>query len=71
MTALAAQRERDTMEVTITARAFASDRRPREVSCLVDADGTVRVWDAVARSFTLCHRLSAAAKSEARRLAGV
>lgn len=54
--------------VTIRARAFSGDGL-RKHQCLVDTDGTVRVWDPVAGHYTACHRLSAKAKAKARKLA--
>ena len=52
--------------VTIRCRAFAGDRL-REHRCLVSADGTVRVWDAVAGHYTTCHSMSPQAQQRARR----
>ena len=43
--------------VTIRAAAFTGDRT-RNHRCAVDIDGTVRVWDATAGHYTVCHALS-------------
>ena len=52
--------------VYIKARAFTGDKI-RLNKCLVDSDGTVRVWDSVANSFTACHILSKAAVTRCRK----
>lgn len=55
-------------KVTARAKAF-STQGIREHRFLVDADGTVRVWDDIAGHYTLCHALSPAAERRIRRLA--
>lgn len=54
--------------VTIRAKAF-SGGRVQEHECMVDADGTVRVWDSVAGHYTTCHILTESAQDRARKLA--
>lgn len=54
--------------VTIRARAFSCEDS-QENRCLVDADGTVRVWDEVAGYFTHCHILSEKDQRRARKRA--
>ena len=54
--------------VTIKAKAF-SGGRVENCRCMVDADGTVRVWDSVAGHYTTCHSLSKSAQERARKLA--
>ncbi len=51
--------------VTIRARAF-DEEGIRAHRCTVDADGSVRVWDDVAKHYTLCHFLSEGAQQLAR-----
>lgn len=58
-----------TKTVTIRAKAFATEG-VRTNRCVVDADGTMRVYDSVAGHYTTCHSLSAAAIRRIRRLAG-
>ena len=55
-------------EITIRAKAF-SGRKIETVRCMVDDDGTVRVWDSVAGHYTRCHVLSESAQRRARKLA--
>lgn len=53
--------------ITLRCRAFANDIiRTHRIA--VDADGTVRVLDAVAGHYTTCHSLSRAAIRKARKL---
>jgi hypothetical protein len=54
--------------VTAKAKAF-SGEGVREHKCMVAADGTVRVWDAVAGHYTTCHGLSESAQHRIRKLA--
>ena len=56
--------------ITIRARAFTGST-VRPVRCLVEPDGTVRVWDSVAGHWTTCHALTADAQRRARKAAGV
>jgi hypothetical protein len=57
-------------EMTITARCKAFDGEGvRENKIRIDADGTIRVWDAVAGHYTTCHGLSKAAQGRLRKLA--
>jgi hypothetical protein len=56
--------------VMIRARAFTGDR-VRAHQCLVDSDGTVRVWDSIAGHYTACHILDNRAARRARKLAEV
>lgn len=61
-----------TTETKFTARCKAfSTEGVRMNAISVDADGTVRVWDDVARCYTTCHSLSAAAQRRLRKLAKV
>jgi hypothetical protein len=43
--------------------------RTRSYQMLVDADGSVRVYDSIAGYYTRCHSLSETARRRARRLA--
>ena len=52
---------------TITAAAFTGEPR-RHHDVVVDANGTVRVWDSVGQLYTATHALSAAGQELARRL---
>ena len=55
---------------TITTRARAFAGRPiEEVRCRLEPDGTVLVWDSVAKHYTRCHSLSESAQRRIRRLA--
>lgn len=54
--------------VTIRAKAF-SHEGVRENKCMVESDGTVRVWDSVAGHYTTCHVLADSATRRARKLA--
>jgi hypothetical protein len=47
--------------VTVRAKAFTGGKI-ETVRCIVDADGTVRVWDSVAGYYTTCHILSESAQ---------
>ena len=54
---------------TVTVRnAFSTERGTYRA--IVDADGTVRVWDSVAKHYTRCHSLTATQVASARRRAG-
>ena len=53
--------------VTVTCKAFGG--RIGTHTCSVDADGTVRVWDSVARYYTTCHSLSNRTMQRLRKLA--
>lgn len=53
--------------VTVRCKAFTCDR-VRLNRCMVDADGTVRVWDDVAGYYTTCHCLNEATQRRIRRL---
>jgi hypothetical protein len=57
-----------TDKMIITVRAKAWDRVER-IRCMVERDGTVRVYDDVAGHYTLCHRLSKSAQARIRKLA--
>lgn len=57
-----------TQDKTITCRANAFGRI-ETIRCMVEADGTVRVWDSIAGHYTLCHRLSQSAVARIRKLA--
>ena len=54
--------------ITTRARAF-SGRSIEECRCRLDADGSVLVWDDLARHYTRCHSLSESAQRRIRRLA--
>lgn len=54
--------------LTVRARAFAGQGvRTHEVT--VHADGTIRVWDAVAGHYTTCHSLSRQTQARIRKQA--
>jgi hypothetical protein len=53
---------------TVTTRANAFGKI-ETIKATVDADGTVRVWDAVAGYFTTCHRLGKSALVRIRKMA--
>ncbi len=55
-------------EVTVRAKAF-NGQGVREHKCLIDADGTVSVWDDVAGHYTTCHSLGDSAIRRIRALA--
>jgi hypothetical protein len=55
-------------DVTMRCRAFTGEGI-RKNRIRVDADGTVRVFDAVAGYYTTCHVLGAAAQRRAKRMA--
>lgn len=55
-------------EIIMKAKAFRNDG-PRTYRMAVEDDGTVLVWDSVAKHFTTCHSLSKHALKRARRLA--
>jgi hypothetical protein len=57
-----------TTEITARAKAF-SNECIKSHKFSVDADGTVRVWDAVAGHYTTCHSLSKSAEARIRKLA--
>jgi len=53
--------------VIVTARVKAFTHQPIDnYSCMVDQDGTVRVYDAIARHYTLCHALDSQTKDRIR-----
>ncbi len=54
--------------VKAKAKAF-SGEGVREHRFSVDADGTVRVWDSVAKHYTTCHSLGRAAVERIKNLA--
>lgn len=54
--------------ITTRARAF-SAHGVETIVASVDCDGTVRVWDTVARHYTTCHSLTTSAVRRIRRLA--
>ena len=56
--------------ITTRARAFAG-RGVEEVRCRLDADGSVLVWDDLARHYTRCHSLGQSAQRRIRRLVKV
>ena len=55
-------------EITARAKAF-SNEGIKSHKFTVSADGTVRVWDAVAGHYTTCHSLSPSAERRIRKLA--
>ena len=57
-----------TREITCRARAFAG-RGIETIRCRLDADGSVLVWDSLARHYTRCHSLGESAIRRIRRLA--
>lgn len=57
-----------TKTVTVKCKAFSGGRIAAH-RCMVDADGTVRVYDDVAGYYTTCHSLSPATQSRIRKLA--
>ena len=58
----------NTTEITARAKAF-SNQGIKSHKFSVDADGTVRLWDAVAGHFTTCHSLSKSAEARIGKLA--
>lgn len=54
---------------TATCRPWTGDARLREHRVCVEPDGTVLVWDEIARAYTRVHALSASAIRRLRRLA--
>lgn len=58
-----------TKETKITCRAKAFAGRLENIRCIVDATGTIRVWDSVAGHYTTCHGLSDSAQRRIRKLA--
>lgn len=55
---------------TITAKAKAFSSEPVKThKFTVEADGTVRVWDSVAKHYTSCHSLSKSAIARIRKIA--
>lgn len=55
-------------KLTVRARAFTG--HPIETHrVLVEADGTIRVYDSIAGHYTVCHALSKSAERRIRRLA--
>jgi hypothetical protein len=54
------------MEITIKIMCWGTMQTRR---VMVDADGTVRVWDSVAGHYTLCHGLNAGQQARIRRAA--
>jgi hypothetical protein len=57
-----------TAEIKVRAKAF-TGRGIESVAVMVDADGTVRVYDDVAGHYTACHALGPHAIRRIRRLA--
>ena len=57
-----------TIEIEARAKAF-SGEGVKSHRFAVDADGSVRVWDAVAGHYTNCNSLSDSAKARIRKLA--
>lgn len=57
----------ETKIVTIRARAFSAEGI-RTHRVMVESDGSVLVWDAVAGYYTSCHSLSASAIRRARKM---
>ena len=58
----------NTTEITARAKAFSHEGIKSHKFC-VDADGTVRVWDAVAGHYTTFHGLRKSAEARIRKLA--
>ncbi len=58
----------ETKTVTVKCKAFSGGRIAAH-RCMVDADGTVRVYDDVAGYYTTCHSLSEATQRRIRKLA--
>jgi hypothetical protein len=57
-----------TQEITARAKAFRREG-VKSHKFSVEADGTVRVWDAVAGYYTTCHSLGKSAEARIRKLA--
>lgn len=55
--------------ITMETKAFSNENR-RVYRLSVDRDGTVRVWDSVAKNFTTCHCMTERSMACARRKAG-
>ena len=60
--------EQTATKITMRARAF-SNHGIGTYDMLVDVDGTVTVYDAIAGHYTICHSLSLAAQRRARKIA--
>jgi hypothetical protein len=56
------------VKLACRARAF---QKIEDISVLVEADGTVRVWDDVGECYTICHSLGKSAIRRIRHMAGV
>lgn len=54
--------------ITIRAKAFSGSKTAQH-RCMVDDNGTVRVYDDVAGYYTTCHSLSLPAQARVRKLA--
>jgi len=59
----------ESTKITARARAFSAEG-VREHRFLVDADGTVRVWDPLAGHYTTFHAMSPATQKRIAKLAG-
>ena len=55
-------------QIVVRAKAF-TGMGIQSLKCLVEGDGTVRVYDSVAGYYTTCHSLSKSAERRIRRLA--
>lgn len=60
----------NTTKITARAKAF-SNEGIKSHKFSINADSTVRVWDAVAGYYTTCHCLSKSAEARIRKLATV
>lgn len=59
----------DAIEISMRCKPFSYNMKMKEHHLLVDADGTIRVYDSIAGHYTTCHRLGKAARAKAIRLA--
>lgn len=67
LTTSPASETQDAIEISMRCKPFSF--RMKEHHLLVDADGTIRVYDSIAGHYTTCHRLGKYAQSKAIRLA--
>jgi hypothetical protein len=59
----------ESTKITARAKAFRGEG-VREHRFLIDADGTVRVWDSLAGHYTTCHTMSQAVQKRIAKLTG-
>lgn len=59
----------DAIEINMRCKPFSERSAIKEHRLLVDAGGTIRVYDSIAGHYTTCHRLDKYAQAKAIRLA--